>query len=322
MLVVLGLGCDRGPAVQAKSQRPPPAVPAKPGAEYTPSEAEVVETGDRASDDAATILVTDLDTPESVLHDTDLDVYLVSNVAGEPMEKDDNGFISKVSPEGKMLARKWIDGRKGDVSLDAPKGMAIAGDEIWIADIDRLRRFDRKTGAPKGELVIEGALFLADVVADEDGVIYVSDMGNSPETGAIHRVANGRAKVLARGEALHGPNGLAIDSAGLWAVTQRGQELMRIGDDGKPADVTKLPAGKLDGLVITDDGRFFVSSWDAGAIFAGAPGGTFTTLFEGIATPADIGWDARRKRVLVPRFDADVVELRPVTESADKHAAR
>src|SRR5262245_10177215 len=57
-------------------------------------------------------------TPESVLYDADNDVYLVSNINGKPLDADDNGFISKVSPDGKITELKWIDGAKDNVKLD------------------------------------------------------------------------------------------------------------------------------------------------------------------------------------------------------------
>lgn len=339
--LALALACgreepsDKGVA----SSRPPPGVPAKPGAEHTPFEASVVPKEPGSPEETATIMVTNLDTPESVLHDAEADVYYVANIAGEPKDKDDNGFISKVSPEGKMLAHKWIEGAKDGVDLDAPKGMGIFGDILYVADIDRVRKFDRRTGKPSGEIPIRGAMFLADIAVDEHGVVYVSDMGLMPTTpptgatkdearmgpvgaGAIHRIENDAPALLAQGEALAGPNGLAVSSAGLWVVTHRGKALMRIAEDGTPAETTELPAGQLDGLVITDDGQFVVSSWEAGAIFAGKPGGTFTAIFEGIEAPADLGYDAKRQRLLVPRFHADVIELRPLKAALDKHAAR
>ena len=43
-----------------------------------------------------------LETPESVLFDEERDVLYVSNVGGEPTVKDGNGYISRVSPDGKM----------------------------------------------------------------------------------------------------------------------------------------------------------------------------------------------------------------------------
>ena len=45
---------------------------------------------------------------------------------------------------------------------------AIAGDYLYVADLTVIRRFDRRTGAPRGEFAIPGATFLNDVVAAED----------------------------------------------------------------------------------------------------------------------------------------------------------
>src|SRR5688500_12348840 len=74
-------------------------------------------------------------TPESVLYDADADLYLVSNINGKPLDVDDNGYISKVSPDGKIADGKWIDGAKDNVKLDAPKGMAITGGVLYDSDI-------------------------------------------------------------------------------------------------------------------------------------------------------------------------------------------
>src|SRR5688572_1139033 len=57
-------------------------------------------------------------TPESVLYDSDADIYLVSNINGEPLGADDNGFIAKLSPDGKITEAKWIDGSKDNIKLD------------------------------------------------------------------------------------------------------------------------------------------------------------------------------------------------------------
>src|SRR5205823_1591551 len=71
--------------------------------------------------------VTGLSAPESVLHDAQADVYLVSNINGSPFAKDDNGFISRLSPSGEVMELKWIDGSRRDVELNAPKGLALLG---------------------------------------------------------------------------------------------------------------------------------------------------------------------------------------------------
>ena len=62
-------------------------------------------------------------TPESVLHDTVADVYLVSNISGAPVAKDDDGFISRLSPEGQVEQLKWIDGTAANVTTKPPSSL-------------------------------------------------------------------------------------------------------------------------------------------------------------------------------------------------------
>src|SRR5690348_1590507 len=79
-----------------------------------------------------------LSTPESVLVLADQDYYLVSNINGSPVDKDDNGYIAKVSADGKTV-EKWVDGAKDDVKLDAPKGSAVLDGKLYVADISVVR---------------------------------------------------------------------------------------------------------------------------------------------------------------------------------------
>ena len=139
------------------SPSPPPPAPASPSASAAAPEP--------ASAPPPPVVVKDvgLAVPESVLHDVEQDVYLVSNINGGPVERDNNGFISRVSPEGKVLELKFIEGGKGDTKLSAPKGMAIVGDTLYVTDIASVRVFDRKTGKPKGRIGAGGATFLNDI---------------------------------------------------------------------------------------------------------------------------------------------------------------
>src|SRR5688572_12922227 len=88
----------------------------------------------------------DFKTPESVRYDAPMDVYFVSNINGGPTQKDNNGFIATVKPDSSGMTVLIQGGRDG-VTLHAPKGMAIAGDTLWVADIDALRAFNKRTGA-------------------------------------------------------------------------------------------------------------------------------------------------------------------------------
>src|SRR5205085_11405116 len=101
--------------------------------------------------------------PESVLYDVAGDQYLVSNINGQPLDKDGNGFISRLTPEGRVAELKWIAGGAKGVTLNAPKGMGIKGDTLFVADIDAVRMFNRETGAPTGPRTVPGAVFVNDI---------------------------------------------------------------------------------------------------------------------------------------------------------------
>ena len=265
-----------------------------------------------------TILSEGFSTPESVLHDAEQDVYFVSNIAGSPLETDDNGYISRINAESLEVQAKWIDGAAPNVTLNAPKGMAVVGDELWVTDITRVVRFDRRTGEPRGAFSIPGSTFLNDIASD--GGVFVSDSGMkageggefaSSGTDAIWEVTGSKPKRLARGSDLNRPNGLAVSGGTVWAVTFGAAELFRL-DGGSKGNAVTLPAGSLDGLVVTDDGSFLVSSWDAKSVFRGPSGGPFEPVVENVDAPADIGFDAKRGRILVPHFMENRVSIHPI----------
>jgi sugar lactone lactonase YvrE len=257
-------------------------------------------------------------TPESVLYDPEEDVYFVSNVNGKPFDVDGNGFISKVTPEGKSVELMWIDGSKKASTLNAPKGLTISGNTLYVADITVVRMFDKKTGAPKGKVAIPGATFLNDLATGPDGTVYVSDSGFKPGkdgfepsgSDSIYKLVKGNRPVkLIADKELGGPNGLAVDDTGVWVVTFGSGELYKVDSTGKKEAGQKLPAGTLDGLVKLTDGTVLASSWAASAIFRGTPGSTFETIVHDVKSPADIGFDTKRNLILIPLFQLDAVQL-------------
>src|SRR5687767_2730691 len=83
--------------------------------------------------------------PESVRYDAELDVYYVANINGNPSQKDNNGFISRVRADSTSVMTMLVEGGKSGVTLHAPKGMALRGDTLFVADIDAMRMFHRRT---------------------------------------------------------------------------------------------------------------------------------------------------------------------------------
>ena len=261
-------------------------------------------------------------TPESVLHDEEADIYLVSNVNGGPLDEDSNGFISRLAPTGDVVALKWIDGAAEGVVLNGPKGMAIIEDTLYVTDINTVRMFDRNTGAPIGDIPVVGSDFLNDLHPGPDGELYVSDSGMTVGDGglvptgndAVYVIRGRTVEMLASGEELGRPNGMHMVGPTLWVVSFGGPSLYSIGENGKETEVM-LPAGGLDGLEVANDGQLLISSWEAQAIYRGTPEGGFEVIVSDVESPADIGYDRERDHLLVPLFMKDEVRVIPLSDT-------
>lgn len=275
------------------------------------------------------IVVSGFQTPESAIHDTISDVYLVSNVGtGNPAALDRNGFISRVSPDGAIQDLRWIQNGVNGVTLNSPKGMWLYGRALYVADVDTLRIFDRFTGAPFRDVAVPNPfapnpLFLNDVVVADDGTAYLSDNRN----GALFTVdPEGRASLWAAGAVLGGPNGLTLDYGNVAWVTFFGREVRRVTRSGKIITEAALPAvdtsrvGLPPGALFLDgycrfNGSLLVSSWVTGGVYRVRRSGTeLETLAQFVSAldnpgapdgPADMQVDESRSRLLIPLFNAN-----------------
>ena len=257
---------------------------------------------------------TGMKTPESVRYDPAQDIWFVSNINGNPSQKDGNGFIVRLSADGAAMdATPFIESGKKGVTLNAPKGLAIVGDTLWVADIDAVRAFNTKTGAPIASIDIKGSSFLNDVVAGPDGSVYITDTGvcydakgqmSHPGPDRIVQVIGRQYKVVASFTGQPGPNGIAYDPTNQrFLVNAFGSRNFFAWKPGMAApDSVGVGAGGGDGLEFLSDGRAAYTSWadSSLSIFAN---GTSTTLMKGLPGPADIGYDAKRQRIAIPLFN-------------------
>jgi len=268
---------------------------------------------------AAPIQVADVGfaTPESVVHDEAADLYLVSNINGSPTDKDGNGFISRISPNGNVVELKWIDGEAADVTLHAPKGMAFSGGRLYVADIDCIRIFDQARGIPAGEVCVEGASFLNDVGAALNGGVLFTDSGLDPSfassgTDAVYRLDGNDVITVTKNPGLGAPNGVIDTNDGPLVVTFMSGEVFRVGIAGNRTVLAGPGQMQLDGVVMLADRRVLMSSWGDSCIYEMSAAGEMECIISGVPAPADIGADVGRNRVLIPLFNDNAVLIQSV----------
>jgi sugar lactone lactonase YvrE len=220
--------------------------------------------------------------------------------------------------------------------LHAPKGMAIHGDTLWVADIDALRGFERRTGAPLAtiDFSAHGPVLLNDVAVAPDGTLRVTDTGivMSPK-GVVHTGPDrifavgpgGAVTVAAEGLALRQPNGIAWDaSARRWVVvsfdTFVGEVAAMPAAGGAREVLHRSTLGRFDGVEVLPNGTILYAAWQDSSIHALAAGRDRRIVRE-VQEPADIGLDTRRGVLAVPlstlgrvqlwKLGPDVVGTRP-----------
>ncbi|MBA4286781.1 MAG: hypothetical protein C0434_14745 [Xanthomonadaceae bacterium] len=240
--------------------------------------------------------------PESVVFAADKNVLYVSNINGEGTAKDGNGFISKVSPDGRMIRRDWLRG------LNAPKGLGYKNGLLYIADIDELVVVDTGNGRIKARHKAAGAKFLNDVALDSSGRVYVSDLF----TNTIWRLNGESFGVMLATPKLEGPNGLLVEGdkliVGSWGVlTGNGFETSTEGylqsvdrtTNALEPRFAPIPFANLDGVVADGKGGYIVSDWAHGNVYKVSTTGEAALWLLLEQGSADIAMGPAR-RLLVP----------------------
>lgn len=270
--------------------------------------ASAVTSGEAATPDAAEIPkvweLTGFREPESALIDAKAGVIYVSNVGGAPDAKDGNGFISKVTLDGKIVALEWVKG------LDAPKGLALANGRLYAADIDQIVEIDVETGAIAARHAAPGAQFLNDAESDAEGRIYVSDMA----TNVIWRLENGKIEKWLESPELQNPNGLLVEGDSLLVASFGGMPepgktkppgvLLRVSLIDKsiaPFGDEKF-AGGPDGLEPAASGGYLLTDWITGKVYRVDAGGKAEEIMSLGQGAADLGYDPATKTAYIPHM--------------------
>ena len=278
--------------------------------------------------------VSGLESPHSFLADPATRSYFISNINGEPDARDNNGFITKLSDDGRITAFKFIEGGRGDVTLHAPKGMVVVDQVLYITDLDTLRAFDKTTGKPLATVVLprsasgNSAQSLVDVASDGQGHLYLADQGGN----AIYRVDLTPSLTLSlyiSGAHLAGPSGVAVHP-------KTGHVVVVSWDSGKIFDIT--PEGtltelasngfftarfqNLSGVDFDRWGSMYIADATKGKIWRMLPNGKFQVIAEYLPGPSDLGIDRVNHLILVPYQDSNAAEVNglesPTVSSGDR----
>ncbi len=196
-----------------------------------------------------------LATPESVLYCEKENVLFVSNINGQPADKDSNGFITKMTLDGKIVKLKWANG------LNAPKGMGIYKTKLYVTDIDQLVEIDIKSGKIIKKYEGEKARFLNDIAIGKDGTVYVSDMKNN----IIYALKKGKFDIWLMVGNLFQPNGLLIEGNKLLVGCMN--YVVSVDLQTKHVRTYITETGSIDGLVKSGSEKYIISDW-AGNIHA------------------------------------------------------
>lgn len=257
--------------------------------------------------------ITSLKTPESVVQAKDGNIY-ISEIA--EFGKDGDGQITVIDANGK--ASVFAKG------LDDPKGLAIIGEHLYVADKTKVLKIDL-SDAKTSVFVAAAAFqsppqFLNDLEADPQGNLYVTDTGNmgTGKGGIIYKIdANGQVKLLIDGKQdarVMAPNGLLADDTGdvliyvdftsgvLYTYNQKTQALTDIAEG----------FGGGDGIVHHSNGTMYVSDWKNGKVFSVNTKGDVILLKDGYQSAADIAITKDEAYLMVPDMKAGELDFIPL----------
>ncbi len=249
--------------------------------------------------------------PESFIYDENSNYYFISNVNGKPIEKDGNGYISKLTGKLKLIDDFFIDGSKDGITLNAPKGMTVYNKTLYVTDIDAVRGFDVITGKKlvtiEKSLKSNGAKSLNDITNDNKGNLYVTDT----MAGLIYKIDTNKQNNVSVFAEIESPNGICYDKNNdkLYVALWEGKGVYKLSTNGVVEGMTMFDeVVNLDGIDIYN-GEIYISDFTEGIIYKYKEGtNKLNVVKEGLKTPADINIDKVNKKILVPLISAQDLE--------------
>ena len=226
--------------------------------------------------------------PESAIYDEARDVIYVSNVNG--YTTNGLGYLSALSVDGDIIEEKWLEG------VNAPTGMAISGDTLFVADFNRVAEVDipsrtvrRFYDAPDENPGVN------DVALSPEGALFVSASAVS----AIYKLQGDELVTWAQSDALKFANGLYADAQTLFVagfylrrIDLVSKEIEAFGDDAVLEDLESIEAAP--------DGGYFVTMIGDNPIMHVSDAGGVSQVLERAVFSADIEVIHNQRLLIAP----------------------
>lgn len=255
--------------------------------------------------------------PYGVIVDEKTGFIYVSNTNGLPDARDDNGFISRLKGDGTVDQIKFVDGAAKEITLHAPKGMAIIGTTLYVADIDKLHAFDLASGKQLfdvnfGNLPIQ---HFYDVCLGPDNALYLADGPGSViyhiNLSKMHEVTP-----FASGEALGQPRSVMwYQPRQIFIVGATGSgQVLAFDQAGKRQFVPAISFKGPGGMAADDAGNIYITSPTTPAIYRIAPNFALFSFVLSVSSPTDAAWQASAKQIIITSYDANIVQSMPAVQ--------
>lgn len=237
--------------------------------------------------------------PESALYDADAGVLYVSNIKGQFLAKDNNGYISKLAPDGSVVDLHWVDG------LDNPQGLALYEGKLYVADIDCVVKIDVVTGVVEHTFEVEGATFINDVSVDEYEVVYFSDS----QQNRVYRLCSDIVEVWSDDARLVSPNGVLCEGDSVFILLFNAGDVYRLNKQTKELVLFCSGIANADGMVSDGEGGYFATGAWQGEVFHMTAEGEKTLVLDlkGQQTTADLTYIPELRLMVIPTLDKTVL---------------
>jgi hypothetical protein len=251
-----------------------------------------------------------LQNPESVTSDGTY--YYVSNIGRElkQFRKDQDGYITQLDSAGNVVRRKWASG------LDAPKGMVVVGNTLYVADIDRIKGYDlesrRRTSVIDFSKEFDAPPFLNDLAVKNENEIFVS-ITNFDRVYTVNLTEKTFEPIDVR---VPKANGLYWNEEEQLLYTNSYDQyggfpgqISFAGDSVVYTSFDKASKGQLDGLAYIR-GVLVYSDWTQSLLYMYAPTketGGYYPLTKRLSGPADFYFDESRNEIWAPAMQENKI---------------